>query len=160
MNVRPSCVSIVSGVCTLSSTLTGPDEYSISERSFRAQLDGIHQARALSARANSVSSSVISNSPRPGCSGKLVAEAHAVVEGAHPEREPPAAGRGLLHRDGQLVVVVAYPCHLAPRLGPPFVVRLPRGVGDAQSVAERRRPRNSKPSSEGRISARPSRARL
>ena len=60
---------MVSGVCTLSSMLTGPDEYSISERSFRARLDGIHQARELSARANSVSSSVISNAPSPGCSG-------------------------------------------------------------------------------------------
>ena len=36
MNVRPSAVCIVSGVCTLSSMLTGPDEYSISDRSFRA----------------------------------------------------------------------------------------------------------------------------
>ena len=60
---------MVSGVCTLSSVLTGPEEYSSSERSFRGQLDGIHQARALSAMANSVSSSVIANSPRPGCSG-------------------------------------------------------------------------------------------
>src|SRR2546430_12472100 len=33
MNVRPSRVSSVSGVCTLSITLTGEDEYNISERS-------------------------------------------------------------------------------------------------------------------------------
>src|SRR5438309_107668 len=48
MNVRPSRVSIVSGVCTLSSTLTGEDENSISERSRRGRFDGIHQARAPS----------------------------------------------------------------------------------------------------------------
>ena len=63
--------------------VTGPDEYSISERSFRAQLDGIHQARALSARANSVSSSLISNPPRLGCrafaSGKLLEEVSPVM---------------------------------------------------------------------------------
>src|SRR6266550_500667 len=61
MNVRPSRVSIVSGVCTLSSTLTGEDENSISERSRRGRFDGIHQARASSASVNSVSSSVIAH---------------------------------------------------------------------------------------------------
>jgi len=69
MNVRPSRVSSVSGVCTLSSTLTGEDENSISERSSRGRFEGIHQARASSARANSVSSSEMANSPSPGCSG-------------------------------------------------------------------------------------------
>src|SRR5512133_920458 len=69
MNVRPSRVSIVNGVCTLSSVLTGPDEYNSSDRSFRGKLDGIHQARALSASANSVNSLEISNDPRPGCDG-------------------------------------------------------------------------------------------
>ncbi len=43
------------------------------------------------------------------------------------------------HGDGQLVVVVVHPRHLAPRLGPPFVVRLASGLGDAEPVAERRR---------------------
>src|SRR2546425_7111718 len=62
MNVRPSRVSIVSGVCTLSSTLTGEDENSISERSSRGRFDGIHQARASSASVNSVSSSVMARS--------------------------------------------------------------------------------------------------
>ena len=42
--------------------------------------------------------------------------------------------------DRQLVVVVVHPRHLTPGLGPPLVVRLPGGVGDAESVAERRRP--------------------
>ena len=139
MNVRPSWVCIVSGVCTLSSTLTGPDEYSISDRSFRAQLDGIHQARALSARANSVSSSLDLEPAEPGLLGELVPEAYAVVEGAHPQGEAAVRRLGLLHGDGQLVVMVANPGHLAPGLGPPFVVRLPGGVGDAEPVAKRRR---------------------
>src|SRR5207249_8026381 len=71
MNVRPSRVSSVSGVCTLSSTLTGEDENSISERSRRGRFDGIHQARASSASVNSVSSSVMANSPRDRKSTRL-----------------------------------------------------------------------------------------
>ncbi len=39
--------------------------------------------------------------------------------------------------DGQFVVMVAHASHLAPRLRPPFVVRLARGVRDAQPVAQR-----------------------
>jgi len=46
--------------CTLSSVLTGPSDQSCSERSSLGRFDAIHQARALSAIANSVSSSVIS----------------------------------------------------------------------------------------------------
>ncbi len=69
MNVRPSRVCIVTGVCTLSITLTGEDAYSISERSSLGRFDGIHHARASSASANSVSSSVMASSPSPGCSG-------------------------------------------------------------------------------------------
>ena len=60
---------MVSGVWTLSSVLTGPSDQSCSERSSRGRLDAIHQARALSAIANSVSSSMISKSPRLGCAG-------------------------------------------------------------------------------------------
>jgi hypothetical protein len=65
----PLRVSMVSGVCIRRSRLTGPEEYSISERSIRGRSEGIHQARGLSANENSVSSSVIAKSPRPGCSG-------------------------------------------------------------------------------------------
>src|SRR6266550_2855064 len=64
---------VTNGVCprtfTLSSVLTGPDDHSCSERSSRGRLEAIHHARALSAIANSVSSSVISKSPRPACAG-------------------------------------------------------------------------------------------
>jgi hypothetical protein len=50
-------------------TLTGEDAYNISERSSRGTSDGIHQARASSAKLNSVSSSLIVNSPSPGWAG-------------------------------------------------------------------------------------------
>jgi len=69
MKLLPSRVSSVSGVCTLSSTLTGEDENSISERSRRGRLEGIHQARASSSSVNSVTSSVIANSSNPACLG-------------------------------------------------------------------------------------------
>ena len=69
MNVLASRVSSVSGVCTLSITLTGEDEYNISERSSLGRFDGIHHARASSAKANSVSSSVMTKSWRVGCAG-------------------------------------------------------------------------------------------
>src|SRR6266581_3290057 len=85
MNVRPSRVSIVSGVCTLSSTLTGEDENSISERSRRGRFDGIHQARASSARVNSVSSSLITHPGdlAPGLGPGLVDRAAGRID--HPQ---------------------------------------------------------------------------
>ena len=45
--------------------------------------------------------------------------------------------RGLLDRDAQLVVVVAHTGDLAPRLSPPFVVRLPGGIHDPEAIAQR-----------------------
>ena len=69
MTVRPSRVSIVIGVCTLSITLTGDDEYNISERSSLGRFDGIHHDLELSAMENSVSSSMITKSRRLACSG-------------------------------------------------------------------------------------------
>ena len=73
-----------------------------------------------------------------GLLGELVAEAHAIVEGSDPHGEPPLRGCGLLDGHGQLVVLVTHPGHLAPRLGPRFVVCVAGGVGDAQAVPERR----------------------
>src|SRR5215210_24639 len=69
IKVFPSRVAIVSGVWMLSITLTGEDEYSISDLSSRDRFDGIHHAFASSARLNSVSSSVITNAPSPGWDG-------------------------------------------------------------------------------------------
>ena len=68
-NVLPSRISMVSGVCTLSSVLIGAEENSCSERSSRGRFDGIDHARALSAMVNSVSSSIISNSPSASWAG-------------------------------------------------------------------------------------------
>src|SRR5438552_2217980 len=59
MKLLPSRVSSVSGVWTLSSTLTGEDENSISERSRRGRVEGIHQARASASRVDAVSSCVM-----------------------------------------------------------------------------------------------------
>src|SRR5438477_488309 len=112
MNVRPSRVSSVSGVCTLSITLTGEDEYSISERSSLGRFDGIHHARASSANANSVSSSVMAKSCRPGRSGD---------------------------GDAQLGVMVPHARHLAPRLRPGLVDRVSGRVDEAQPIAQWRR---------------------
>ncbi len=76
----------------------------------------------------------------PGLLGDLVPEPDAVVEGAHPKGEPPLWRRRLFYGDGQLVVVIAHPRHLAPGLGPPLVVRIASRVGDAKAVEEPRRP--------------------
>src|ERR1700682_3417915 len=50
-------------------TLTGDDEYSISDRSSLGLFEGIHQALESSARLNWVSSSEITKSPSAGCAG-------------------------------------------------------------------------------------------
>ncbi len=74
---------------------------------------------------------------QPGLGGKLVPEADAVVERAHSDREPAVRRGGLHHVDRQFVVVIAHASHFAPRLRPPFIVRLARGVRDTQPVAQR-----------------------
>ena len=65
-------------------------------------------------------------------------QAIPLVEGPEAQREAAARARLLLDADRELVVVLAHARHLAPRLGPPFVVGLPRRVGDGQAVAEGR----------------------
>ena len=74
---------------------------------------------------------------QPGLGGKLVPEADAVVERAHSDREPAVRRGGLHHVDRQFVVVIAHASHFAPRLRPPFIVRLAHGVRDTQPVAQR-----------------------
>ena len=85
MKVLPSCVSIVSGVCTLSSTLTGADEYSISERSLRGRFDGIHQALRVVGEGELGQLVGDLEVAQRRLRGQLVAEADAVVERADDE---------------------------------------------------------------------------
>ncbi len=71
---------------------------------------------------------------------KLVAEGDAVVERAECHHEPPARCGCLRDRDAQLAMIVAYPGHFAPRLGPRLIDRAARRIDHPQAVAQRRRP--------------------
>ena len=72
-----------------------------------------------------------------GLRRELVAERHAVVEGAHRQRELAVRTRGLLDGDFELVMVIADARDLAPGLCPNRVEGAAARIHDAQAVAQR-----------------------
>jgi len=117
-------------------TLTGDDEYSISDLSSLGLLEGIHQAFESSARFELGELVGDHEVAKRGLRRKLVAEADPVVEGADDEIELASRSRRFSDGDLQLVVVVAHVRDFTPRLRPRLVEGRTGAAGYPEAVAQ------------------------